>query len=192
MSNDQTTAIASVEVDRDQLAEGVRLLARHVKPRKSAIALVWRDGGDLVIEIGGGEIRAAASGRWEGRARLNGLLLLKAARGHSTTESLTIRVKSGRLSISGSSIPCEWESTAAPTVLIPIGATLFDLLVAGGQNSDDELERAGHIETVQDARKKRKRLVRQAAKILQPLNVTENRIDDLVDQLLDDEIAPRR
>jgi hypothetical protein len=192
MSNDQNKVTASVEVDQNQLAEGVRLLARHVKPRKSAKALVRKDAGDLVIEIGGGEIRSAANGRWEGRARLNGLLLLNAAKGHSTKESITIRVESGRLSISGSSIPCEWESTTAPTVLIPIGATLFDVLVAGGNNSDEALERSGHLETVQDARKKRKRLVRKAVKILQPLKVTENDIDALVDQQLSAVTSPRQ
>ena len=184
MSAERSAEIASVEVHRDQFVEGLRLLARHVKPRKTVKALVWRDAENLVVEIGGGEIRAEINGRWEGRARLNGLLLLNAAKGHSPVKPLTIRVESGRLIISGSSIPCEWESTTAPHVLIPIGATLFDMLVAGEQHSDEALERAGHFDAVRDARKKRKRLTRQAVKILGPLKVTEGAIDELVDRQL--------
>ena len=95
------------------------------------------------------------NGRWEGRARLNAVLLINAAKGQSPIKPLTIRVESGRLIISGSSVPCEWESTAAAHVLIPIGATLFDTLFAGEQHSDEDLERAGHIDAVRDERKKR-------------------------------------
>lgn len=175
---------ASVEVDRTQLREGLRLLRRHVKPKKTSITVLSREGEDLVVRLGGGEVRAALSGRWEGEARVKGLTILEAGRLSVDRDVVTIRVESGRLVFDGLSIPCDWETNSAPRVLIPIGASLVDVLKAGVEYSDEDLERNGVLDAVRDARKKRMRLIRAAAKTLGPLKVSESEIAVLVDQHL--------
>ena len=189
MSSDQTNEIASVDVNRDQLIEGLRLLKKHASPRRREKAVVRREGGDLVIEIGGGAARAEASGRWEGEARLNGKLLLETAKHYSQDVTVNIRVEPGRFLFPGRSIPCEWVGTAAPHPLIPIGATLRDILRVGAQFSEEELEQSGHLESVRDARKKRTRLIRQAVKVLGPLQIAEEDLVELVDGLVSGELG---
>ncbi len=177
---------ASIEVDRIQLLDGLRLLRRHVRPKKASIAVLSRDGEDLVIQLGGGEVRAALSGRWEGEARVKGRMILEAGKSSVDRDVVTVRVESGRLVFDGLSLPCDWETNSAPRVLIPVGASLIDILKADVEHSDEDLERNGVFDAVRDARKKRKRLIRAAVKVLQPLRVSEEEIASMVDRHVGD------
>lgn len=171
---------AHAELDRDRFFEAIRLLRRHAKPYKAAKASIWRDGEDLVVGLGGGEVRTPMTGRWEGQARLNGQVLIQASKRWPTKPPFSIRVESGRLVFSGFSIPCEWESTSSPRVLIPVGASLVDILIAGARHSDEDLERAGYLDAVRDARKRRERIVREAGRLLEPLKVGEEDVERIV------------
>lgn len=171
---------ARAEVDRDQFFEGLRLLRRNVKPRGSINAVISRQGGDLVVTVGGREIRAAMSGRWEGEARVNGRFLVESVKHRPMTLHFDLRVESGRLAFPGFSLPCERQSNSSPRVLVAVGASLVDLLISGSRHSDEDLERAGLLDAIRDARKTERRLVRQAARILESLGVTEEDLDGVV------------
>lgn len=180
LTSKSSALMARAEVDRDQFFTGLRLLRKHVKPRGSINAVLSRQGADLVVAVGGGEIRAAMNGRWEGEARVNGRLLVEAVKHLSSALPFALRVEAGRLVFPGFSLPCEWESNSSPRVLVPVGASLVDLLIAGARHSDADLERAGYLDAIRDARKREQMLVRQAARILESLSVTEEDLEGLV------------
>lgn len=182
---------AYADLNQDEFFEGIRLLRRHAKPLKAAKAVIWREGDDLVVQLGGGEVRAAMSGRWEGQARLNGQVLLQASKRWSTKPPFSIRVESGRLAFEGFSVPCEWESNVSSRVLIPVNASLMDLLIAGSSHSEEDLERAGYLDAVRDARKSRARLVREAARVLEALRVREEDVEMMVSGRLGEELERR-
>jgi len=175
---------ASVEVNREQLVEAFRLLKRHARPKRTTVTVLSRDGQDLVLQCGGVEARAELLGRWEGEARVRGLMLYDAVKSFSLDRDAKIKVDGGRLVFETFSMPCDWERSSAPRVLIPIGASLFDILRIDRETSDNDLERNGVLETVVDARKKRRRLLRAAARDLAPLQISEDDLGELCDRKL--------
>ncbi len=191
MTQEERGLQACAEVDRAQFLDGIRLLRRHAKPHKPAKAVIWREGEELVIGLGGGEVRAAMTGRWEGQARLNGQILLQAFKGGATRLPFSIRVEWDRLVFPGFSVPCEWESNRSPRVLIPVGASLIDMLIVGASHSDEDLARAGYLDAVRDARKKRGRIVREAARVLEPLLVKEEDVERIVGERFQSERSKR-
>jgi len=178
------SAEASIEVDRDQLAEAFRLLKRHARPKRTTVTVLSREGEDLVVQSGGVETRARMLGRWEGEARVRGVMLFDAVKGFALERDAKIRVENGRLVFETFSMPCDWERNTAPRVLIPIGASLLDILRLAERFTDEELERNGVLDTVRDARRKRTRLIRAGARELQLLQVSEDDLVALVDQKL--------
>jgi len=172
---------ASVTVHCEQLREGFRILRRHARPKRSTVTVLSRDGEDLVIQMGGVEVRAEVEGRWEGEARVRGLMLFEAVRDFPHRYAAApITVERNRLKFSSLSMPCDWERNSAPRVLIPINASLLDILRIDAETADEDLERNGVLDAVLDARKKRKRLIHSAVRTLEPFKIPEEAITALV------------
>lgn len=181
MSPNASAVQAYAKLDQEQFFEGLRLLRRHARPHRAAKAVIWREGEDLVVGLGGGEVRTPMTGRWEGQARLqNARILLESTRQWSTRPPFTVRVESNRLFFSGFSLPCEWEANSSPHVLLPIEASLMDLLLVGSNHSDVALQEAGYLDAIRDARQSRAKIVRAAARDLKPLGVTEEDVERIV------------
>lgn len=182
MTSRKQSLDACVEVNGPQLREGFRMLRQHANPKRTTVTVLSRDGEDLVVQTGGVEIRAEVKGRWEGEARVKGLMLFEAVRDFPQNDYAEIRVEGGRLVFSSLSVPCDWERNSAPRVLVPINASLLDVLRIDAETADEDLERNGVLDAVLDARKKRKRLIRSAVRTLEQFKIPEEAIAALVDE----------
>jgi hypothetical protein len=172
--------MASLKVDLAELLEGLRLLARTVKPAKAGEAILRYEDGQFVVRLGGGEISAAATGRWPGEARLGGESLLAAMKQHAAEDPLPVHVESGHLHLGRLAVPCQWQQTGAAQVEIPIGATIGQILQIAMEHTDATLEQSGVLALVLEARARHEALVNQAAIILRPLGVQQKDVERLV------------
>ena len=163
--------MAQLDVDRRELSEGLRRLARHIKLAKAGEAILRFEDGRLVIRIGGGEIVATATGRWPGEARVSGAFVMAIAKHLPRSDPVPLRVEAGRFFVARASILCQWQKTGAGHVEIPIGAPLSEIVRIGMEYTDAALEQSGILERVEEARARREDLVEQAAITLQPLGV---------------------
>jgi hypothetical protein len=169
--------MAQLDVDRGELSEGLRRLARHVKLARAGEAILRLEDGRLVIQAGGGEISAAATGRWPGEARVSGAFVLAIAKHLPSSDPVPLRVEAGRFFVAGTSILCQWQKTGAAQVEIPIGAPLSEIIRIGMEYTDEALKQSGILERVEEARARRELLVERAAATLEPLGV---RAEDVV------------
>ena len=148
----EQAVVAQLDVDRRELSEGLRRLARHVKLSKAGEAILRFSDGYLTIRIGGAEIVAAATGIWTGEARLSGAFVMAIAKHLPSSDPVPLRVEAGRFFVAGTSILCQWQKTGAAQVEIPIGAPLWEIVRIGAKYTDATLEQSGILERVEEAR----------------------------------------
>ena len=180
-SRNGTTPLASLSVDRKQLADALRILTRSVKVAKAGEAIVRFVGGDLVIEICGAKASARASGRWPGEARLPGAFLLAAAKLPPKLDPIPIRVEAEQLYIADFSAQCVWQRSGASKIRIPVDATLPILRRIARENSREAIEASGIAEVLDAAFAEEEALIKHAAGILAQLGVPEADVRRLVD-----------
>lgn len=184
MTPNASLVMAQLQVDRSELVEGLRTLARHTKPAQAGEVILRFEDGRLEVRIGGGEISAAASGRWPGEARAPGSFVLAFAKHAPAVDPLPIRVEADRLHVAGLSIPCHWQMAGAAQVEIPISATLAEILRIGMDQTNDALERSGILKRGEEARARRRALVEKAVAVLKPLDVRTDDVERMVDSCL--------
>jgi hypothetical protein len=175
-------SLAQLEVDRTTLRDGLRQLARHTRPARAGDAVLRFEDGSLDVQIGGGRIRAPATGRWPGEARVPGSFVLAMAKHLPNSDPIPIRVENGRLHLAGTSIGCHWQKFGAAQAVIPIGASLVQILRVGAEFRDEDLERSGILGQVNEARERRDQLIARAAEILFPLEIDDGDLANLVEE----------
>jgi hypothetical protein len=173
--------MAQLDVDLKEFTDGLRTLARTVKPAKAGEAILRFEDGQLVIRVGGGEIAIAATGRWSGEARVNGALVLAIAKHPPEKDPLTLRVEAGRLCLASLSVPCEWQETGTAKLEIPIETPFIEILRIGINNTDEALKQSGILLPVHDARRRCEALIKRAANALRPLGIQPGDVKRMVD-----------
>ena len=159
-------------VARDEFAQALRMLRRTV-PKRSNMpeALLTYDEGDLIVSIGGAEVRAAAWGRWTGVVRTAGQVMTSLDRFLPDNDPMPVHVEDGRLTIGRTSVPCAWQETVPESVRVPVDPGLLHLLRLPLERDPESIEEAGLSEMVEHAVARRDELLERAAVVLAPLEI---------------------
>ena len=169
----------SLEVNREALAQGLRLLRKFVRATQAGEAILSYGNGTLSIEFGETTAQAPAEGTWPGKARVPGLALLQLESTLPPTDPVSFQAGKDRLSVGKWSTPCHWEDEAeqssGPVIQLPANPPLTLILGLPQRYSDQDIARSGLDLMVRMAEQRRDTLIAQAAAILQPLGV------DLID-----------
>ena len=177
-----------LKVDRLQLSQALKNMAKFAKPKQQTEAIVSFDGASMTIDAGGMTFGVAAEGSWAGQARVNVWFFLGLAKGLPAGETLTVAVDDGKLRVAGSSTgfsaPCVWQERESNVIRLPMNPTFPTLLALRLNYTDEEIARSGLAETVREAEKRRDRLVAQAAAILEPLGVQSLDLRRVVDEAI--------
>ncbi len=190
MTDGREVGRANLQVDRGELFEGLRQLARIIasKEARGSEAILGFADGQCWVRLGGSEIAASASGTWRGEARVPARFVLTLPEGMSSaTDLIPIQVDGGRLKVGAMSVACHWQGVGAAQLEIPIGASLAQILRVTTGETDDALEQSGVLAQVKEARQRRRELVEKVATVLKPLAVGLTDVDRLVDVCLERE-----
>lgn len=184
MNPEGSKQVAELQVDRDPLLAGLRLLVKQVKLAKAGEAIVSFDAEKLCVRIGGVEIKAPARGDWTGEARINGAYVAALAKLSPRSNPVCLQVKDGQVKLDGLSIPCRWQAAGKATIEIPMNASIADVLRLGIRHSDVTLERSGVLGVVTKARERRDERAAKAAELLGEFGVKFDDLMSLVDEAL--------
>lgn len=159
-------------VARDEFEQALRMLRRTV-PKRSSMpeALLTYDEGDLIVSIGGAEVRAAAWGRWTGVVRTAGQVMTSLDRFLPDNDPMPVHVEDGRLTIGRTSVPCAWQETVPESMRVPVDPGLLHLLRLPLERDPVSIEEAGLSELVEWAVDRRDELLERAAVVLSPLEI---------------------
>jgi len=132
-----------LEVSRQILIDGLRLLKKTVARRKDEEAILSYDAESLHVEIGGGGVAVPATGVWEGQVRVRGPLILDLASRLQTGDPLEIRVDGATLSIGTLRLQCTVQDAWSKSVDLPLDVRGADVAAYLASNSRDDLVAAG-------------------------------------------------
>jgi hypothetical protein len=187
MGNDSTVAVmATLQVPCAQWVKELQRTAKTIRLDRAGEAVLTLADGHLRLAVGGVEFGVPAEGRWPGEARVSSKWLQTLARVPPTQNPLVFRVCSGRLSIAGSSMPCEWQRADSAQVILPIGAQLLDLLRLEKRHSSAALAASGLQPAMASARRDLSTRLKRALAQLAPLGVTAAELEALVQQHIDE------
>lgn len=182
-SSDEPTT-PQLAVDRNELVERLKSLARHFRRTAAGEAGLRFDGNELEVEIGGSAITASATGSWAGEARTDGKFVLALARSAPDLDPLPIWVVGEMLHVASLSMSCRWQAVGAGQISLPIKPTLAETLRHALDHSNSTVEQSGIHKPVELARERRRKLVDQASLLLKPLDVRREDIERMVDECL--------
>jgi hypothetical protein len=152
------------------------------KRRKLGTALLAYEGGFLSIESGDVTVVMRADGHWEGRARFAPEILCALATVPPSPDPVPVSYAGGHLLLAAMTIPCQWQETGITSDGLPLGASLMELLVL--EQTVPRVEAIGASPTaarIRNARRAEDQRIRNAAKSLKELAVTEDEIRALVE-----------
>lgn len=132
-----------LEVSRQILIDGLRLLKRTVARRKHEEAVLSYDAESLLVEIGGGGFAVPATGIWEGQVRVRGPLILDLASRLQTGDHLEIRVDGATLSIGTLRLQCTVQDAWSKSVDLPLDIRRADVAAHLASNSREDLVASG-------------------------------------------------
>jgi hypothetical protein len=144
-------------VARRDLVEALKPLRRIVRKKDyDTPAVVSMEGSSLKVAFVGGSVSVSADGRRAGEVR---------------DDRLYVGTAWGR---------CVWQAAFRSEIELPLDPDFLTFLRLPFQHSEDRLERAGLMPRVRKAQERLDRLVRKAADVLEPLDVTEDDVRRLV------------
>lgn len=179
-SNDSTPAPTRLEVSGREFVQEIKRMSRVLGRRKAGDALLRHHAGELHVRIGGAECSLPAQGHWVGEACVAGAWLIAIAKVPPAEASFVFQVQAGRLRLGKMSTPCRFLAPGAARLGIPLDPDLPSLIALGHRHDDAELEKAGLLSLVVDARHDLDRRITRAAKALSPLGVTASDLHLLV------------
>lgn len=137
--------------------------------------------GQLVVATEGSKVSVPAIGEWPGTARifLERLLPLLKARSKKE-ESVRLSVRNGKLYIQSYSFTCIWMEHGKPQICLSLDPSIPDLIKLRNRYSDAELINFGIKARVENAEEKAVRMIREAAQILKPLEISSDKLVELI------------
>ncbi len=136
-------------------------------------ALLFMEGGELVITLAGAAASMPVVGSWVGEVRVAAGFVLALALKPLTGDPLRLFVRDGRFYIDKLSVACTTQNAWRSEISLPLNADLLTVLKLPFSFPPDRIERAGLAGRVAAAEDEAKRLLSQAAKVLKPLQITE-------------------
>lgn len=133
----------AVQVSRKDLASALRTLARFVKRKQEADAVVSFADGTLQIELPGGAVGVAAQGEWDGEVRVPGRFLLTYAKSLPAADPMPVEVRGDRFRLAGLSVGCVLQEATGDRIELPLDPSVVDILRMLARYSDEEIERSG-------------------------------------------------
>jgi hypothetical protein len=171
-----------LKVNRSELANGLETLRKLVKkPKPNMEAVFSFEDGLLEVYLNGFTVQAHAEGELPGLTRIPGVKAINLSKVLPTDDPLIIALEEERFYIGSLSIPCYWDNVRPRPIEIPNDAPLTTLLGVRLQYSHDDIFASGLLKPVNEAVNKRKMLVKRAANILEPLGVSLEEVERLVD-----------
>lgn len=176
--------IPFLEVNRAELAEGLKSLRKFIKPTSPAEAVISFQDDRLRIDLVGMAARASATGTWPGQARVSTALIWRLAQALPTGDPLPLRVEGGHIYIAQDSAPCTWQDASGKGIPLPINPSLLQLLNIRRKHAEDVIRQSGLTALVRDAEKQRDALIAKAVAILGPLEIQPAGLRRIVDERL--------
>lgn len=173
----------SLEVSRQEFAEGLRAVTRFTSVKYKGDAILSFQSGFLRLDLNGATSEVPAEGAWEGEARVAGSSLVRLVRSLPPGDPLHLRVDDGRFRIENFSLPCFWQAEQSATIELPIDAPLPVILALPLDHTEKEIDAAGLSNVLLQAKATRNHLIGQAAPVLKPLGVRSSDLLALVDEL---------
>ncbi len=179
----------SVRAARKDLIEALKPLRRIVRKKDfDSPAVVSMEGHALKVAFVGGAVSIPTEGSWAGEVRVPTLLFVRLAanlpKGIPAGDPLLVEVRDDRLYVGTAWGKCVWQAAFRSEIELPLDPDFLTLLRLPVQYSEDRLERAGLLPRVREAQEKSRRLVRKAADVLWPLDVSEEDLQRLVQERL--------
>ena len=142
------------------------------------------DSEGLMLQMGSSQAHASATGEWQGIARCSPKFAFALIEALPDTKTVSLRVEGGKLYVGGSSATCMWDDRQGSLASIPLAGDLESLLALRIQHNPQELERAGLINMVLEAERKRNNMISRAVTALRPLGITRGDLLELLEERL--------
>jgi hypothetical protein len=154
-------------------------------------ALIFMEGGELVITLAGAAASMPVVGNWVGEVRVAAGFFVTLALKPPTGNRLRLFVKDDRFHVDRLSVACTTQNAWRSEISLPLNADLLTVLKLPFSFPPDRIERAGFASRVAAAKHEAKRLLSQAEKFLKPLQITEAELMQVLTRRLESE-AERR
>jgi hypothetical protein len=154
-------------------------------------ALIFMEGGELVITLAGAAASMPVVGNWVGEVRVAAGFFVTLALKPPTGNRLRLFVRDDRFHINKLSVACTTQNAWRSELSLPLNADLLTLLKLPLSFPPDRIERAGLAVRVAAAKDEAKRLLSQAEKVLKPLQITEAELMQILTSRLERETERR-
>lgn len=170
-----------LEVKTQELAKALLTMKKISKPQQhGGESVLTFANGFLVINTNGFISKVKANGEWRGSLIISADYLSKLAPLLPKSETIILKAEDNRFHLGPSSIDCIIHEENAPYIELPADPPLWMTLGLVLKYTDDELERAGKLSTVIQAREEFEDILEKCAKLLQTLGVNRNELRDFV------------
>lgn len=177
----------NVKVDRHELKRVFATLSKLCKLKKDAEMVFSFEAGVLSIALPGGKMGVAADGEWVGRVRTPSTALRAIAKTLPPDNPMRICVYKDRLYFNMFAVPCRVDPPGDDAIMVPVNASLADILRLRHRYSDEQIERAGLTHVVENAERQKEVDITQAAQWLAGLDVSREDLCRLVGGCIDNE-----
>ena len=169
-------------VNKKQFCDALRQIKR-VPGLSGQPAVFTHNQGRLRIDLGGCSFTADADGYWEGQAAVP-VRFIQSLLAPTGKKPFTISCDGAYVRFGYFRVQCKWGQVIHPRIVVPLGASLMDILLVRERHSQDEIRHAGLEMVVVDAETQAKKMTEQAAKILKPLGITHEDLWQMLDEKL--------
>ena len=162
-------------------ASRLRRLVRKSQLAKSELMLGFAQD-SVTLTLAGTKATLPATCHDAGCVVLSGLALEALAmvgRGLGATD-VPVRIGAKMLHVGMVGFSCRWVEGQPTAILLPLNATLLDVLSLRYQCSLDEIVAAGLERTLFEAEDRKAKLITKAAETLEPLGISAPALDQLV------------
>jgi hypothetical protein len=171
-----------LKVNRKQLIDGLNLLRKAAKPKKTMEAVLSFEKGNFVVYVNGVSIEASAEGEFPGMIRIPAVQAITLAKVLPPEDPLTVSHDEERLFIGTFSMRCLWHNVEPHPIQLPIDPSLPILLGLRLKYTHEQIFQSGYSNPLDEAEHKRKLLITKAANALEPLGVERAEVEKLVDE----------
>lgn len=176
--------MATLRISRhDFLAAATQLrkIATRSKLRASEVVFDF-DSDQASLSYAGSKNWIAAKCAGRGMVTISGLALETLALGAQQPgePEIEISISDGMLRLGRQAVSCRWTQTPTPTLLLPVNASLADILALRHMHSQAEIEAAGFAPALAAAEDRKAQLVNRAADVLSPIGVTPTELDQFL------------
>jgi hypothetical protein len=169
--SDSGKSKGALEVDRQQLCQGLKLLLKAKAFAGQTAQLTFADG-RLKVAVLGASFQADATGTWAGEVLVDDQSLSRVARASLSQQAkLSVSTNGRELRIDTITVPCDWNAMQYPRISLPVDAKLIDVLRLPQKFSTTDIERSGLAKKLAAGERKRDELIRA---VLSEIRVAES------------------